>query len=317
MKEEKKQSLKQPHDTTFKKLFGRTDIASDVIANHLPKDMINHLDLSTLKQIDGSFISESLEGSFSDLMFQVTLEGEEAYVALLLEHKSYPDKLTAFQVAKYMIDFWSKLTENGAKELPLIVPIVVYHGKGPWNYATDIRHLIKNYETLPSAFKERMPVLKHDFINFQAQEEKDINTYEPMTRMVVRSFKYIFHDVDQLMESFLISLDEVSKRATDEDIQHLVDLLLLYFSNASREFEEEALMNKIHDLDGKGEQIMTILQERERRGKERGLEKGLEQGKKAVVKNSLRENLPYQTISKITGLTIEKVKEIEKEMTQN
>ena len=72
-------------------------------------------------------------------------------------------------------------------------------------------------------------------------------------------------------------------------------------------------MNKIHDLDGKGEQIMTILQERERRGKE----KGLEQGKKAVVKNSLRENLPYQTISKITGLTIEKVKEIEKEMTQN
>jgi len=88
---------------------------------------------------------------------------------------------------------------------------------------------------------------------------------------------------------------------------------LLYFSNASKEFEEEALMNKIHDLDGKGEQIMTILQERERRGKE----KGLEQGKKAVVKNSLRENLPYQTISKITGLTIEKVKEIEKEMTQN
>src|SRR5699024_7468579 len=206
-------------------------------------------------------------------MFRVTVEGEEeAYIALLLEHKSYLDKLTTFQVAKYMIDFWSMIIENGGKELPLIVPIVVYHGKERWNYKTDMRDLVRNYETLPTSFKERLPVFKHDLINIQDQGEEDIKSYEPMTRIVVRSFKYIFYDVEQLMESFLSSLDELSERATDEEIQKTVDLLLLYYHAASRDFKEEELIRKIQDLDGKGEQIMTILQERERRGLERGRE---------------------------------------------
>src|SRR5690625_1048706 len=209
-----------------------------------------------------------------------------------------------------MIDFWSKIIENGGDELPLMIPIVVYHGKSRWNYKTDMRHLIKNYETLPTTFKERLPVLKHDFINIQAQEEEDIKAYRPMTRMVVRSFKYIFDDVDELMESFLISLDELSNSATDEEIQKLVELLLLYYSAASRDFEEEKLIKKIQDLDGKGEQMMTILQERERRG----IKQGLERGKSEIVKNLLQKNMSYQFISETTGFPIEKVKEIKKEM---
>lgn len=204
--ESKKNELSQPHDATFKKLFGETEIAKDVIEKNLPKEVLDRLDMDSLEKLDGSFISEKLKETFSDIIYRVKINNRDAYIALLLEHKSYTDKFAIFQIAGYILDIWHKIITEGKKELPVVIPLLVYHGNSNWNYEKDIREMIPDFHILPEYLKQMLPVLRHDFINIKEHTEEDIKEYKPVTRMVLRSLKYIFGEEDKLIEAFLISI---------------------------------------------------------------------------------------------------------------
>lgn len=122
--------ISKPHDLTFKKLFSRKEIARDVIEQNLPEEVLTILDMDSLEKIEGSFISEKLKETFSDIIYKVNINRQESYIVLLLEHKSSPDKLAIFQVAKYVINFWTEVITENRNELPIVIPIIIYHGKG-------------------------------------------------------------------------------------------------------------------------------------------------------------------------------------------
>ena len=69
-------------------------------------------------------------------------------------------------------------------------------------------------------------------------------------------------------------------------------------------------MKKIDQLEGKGQKIMTILEERELRGIKKGMEKGIEKGKLEVARNLLSLGLDMDKIIKATGLTEEDIKKL-------
>ncbi len=52
-KNQQTNQLAQPHDATFKKLFGEIDIARDVIEKNLSKEVLDLLDMNSLKKLDG------------------------------------------------------------------------------------------------------------------------------------------------------------------------------------------------------------------------------------------------------------------------
>lgn len=309
---EKKQSnqLAQPHDATFKKLFGEKEIARDVIEKNLPKEVLDQLDMNSLEKLDGSFINEKLEETFTDILYGVKINGSDAYLALLLEHKSYADKLGIFQVAGYVIDAWRKMIADNKKELPVIVPIIIYHGKANWNYEKDIRDMIPEFETLPEYLKQMLPVIRHEFINIGTHTEEDMMEYDPLTRMVLRSFKYIYYDKETLVEMFIISVDEIQSVVSDEVFNKIINTLLLYYSSANKEISEEEIVKKVQELDGKGSKVMTILERRE----QRGIEKGIEQGKIEMVKELIKEGSETEFIVKVSKLNRDEIEEIRKEM---
>lgn len=310
--------ISQPHDITFKKLFGEVKIARDVIEKNLPREVLEQLDMNSLKRLDASFISETLKETFSDLLYGVRINNRDAYIALLWEHKSKADKLAVFQVAGYILDIWKRIIKEGKKELPLVIPIVVYHGKGAWNYKTDIREMISDFDTFPDYLKQMLPVIKHEFINITAYTEEDIQEYEPITRMAIRSFKYIFWDKNDLIKAFLISVDEIQPFLTDEELSRYIDILLIYYSAANKNLTEEDIIQKIKELGGKGAKVMTILQEREQKGIQYGIEQGIEQGmleeRKKSARMGITKGYDMQVIMDITGLTEDEIQEIKEKM---
>lgn len=309
-----KNELSQPHDITFKKLFGEREIAKDVIEKNLPKEVIDQLDMNTLERLDGSFISEELKETFSDILYGVRINNRDAYIALLWEHKSWADKFAVFQVAGYILDIWKRIVKDGKDELPVVIPIIVYHGKSGWNYKTDMREMIPDFDILPEYLKQMLPIIKHEFINITAHTEEDIKEYEPVTRMIMRSFKYIYWNEDDLIESLLISLDEVELILSEEELNRYLDTLLIYYSAANKNLTEENIIAKIEKLGGKGEKIMTILQEREQRGIEIGIEKGIQQGKIEMIKDLISAGAEIELIVKTSRLSREEVEEIKREM---
>ena len=64
--------------------------------------------------------------------------------------------------------------------------------------------------------------------------------------------------------------------------------------------------------EGKIEGIKLGKEKGKIEGIQEGLKKGAEESKKEVIINMLNENMNYDVISKITGKTIEEIKEIEK-----
>lgn len=82
-----------PHDSFFKQTFGQPEVARDFLRNYLPAPVVAHLQLDSLEDQRESFVDPDLQEHFSDLLYRVLLDGGgTAYVYVLLEHKSYPDR---------------------------------------------------------------------------------------------------------------------------------------------------------------------------------------------------------------------------------
>src|SRR5699024_804059 len=115
----------------------------------------------------------------------------EAYICFLLEHKSYKDRLTIFQISKYIIESWMAMVQKeNKKELPLIIPMLVYHGKEKWNLKTDLRDMIPGFNDFPKYFRERAPVFKYDLFNVAEYDESDFDKFMGLTAMMLRAFKH-------------------------------------------------------------------------------------------------------------------------------
>ncbi len=178
MGELEKNDISKPHDGVFKETFSNKEIAQDFIVNNLPEEVLEIIDIESMKPSKDSFINEELKETFSDLIYTVNINGRQGYLSFLLEHKSYADKRAIIQVAKYILEIWmANVVKEGAKaELTVVFPIVVYHGsQKEWNYRTDVRDMIPGFYSLPSVIQEMLPVFRHELINIQKHEDQDFN----------------------------------------------------------------------------------------------------------------------------------------------
>jgi predicted transposase YdaD len=51
-----KQEISNPHDKLFKQLLGEPENAASFLAGNLPRELVSHLDLTTLRVVQASFI---------------------------------------------------------------------------------------------------------------------------------------------------------------------------------------------------------------------------------------------------------------------
>jgi predicted transposase/invertase (TIGR01784 family) len=154
---------KNIHDAFFRDAMSRREVAADYLRQYLPEDVTRHLCLDTLTISKDSFVSEDQARHYSDLLYEIKLNGGgDGLVYFLFEHKSFHDRFTALQILRYMVEIWElrrKQRKNSAP-LPLIVPVVVYHGRSR-REALRIRDLV----TVPD---DRCTVFVPDFeISFQ------------------------------------------------------------------------------------------------------------------------------------------------------
>lgn len=130
-----------PHDALFKAAFTRLDNAAGLIRSVLGPTLSDEIDWETLERRPGSFVDERLAQRHSDLLFGVQLGGREVLVYVLVEHQSTPDPSMPWRMWLYVTRIWAREAEGD--RLPLVIPIVVYHGRRRWNAPRDIEAMIE------------------------------------------------------------------------------------------------------------------------------------------------------------------------------
>ena len=141
-----------------------------------------------------------------------------------------------------------------------------------------------------------------DGIIYRSPDE-ELDKYRPIVRLILKVFKYVTQeDEDKLLEIFILATEDAFQKEEEETVSDIMGILMMYMSKTDKKITEDKLMKKIDQLEGKGEKIMTILEERELRG--------IEKGKIEVARNLLRLGLDIDKIVKATGLSEEDIKKL-------
>ena len=131
-----KATTSTPHDAVFKTFLRHPETARDFLQIHLPVSLCELCDLQTLKLESDSFIEENLRASYSDVLWSVKTTEGDGYIYVVIEHQSTPDAHMAFRLMRYAVAAMQKHLDAGHQQLPLVVPMLFYHGaKSPYPWS--------------------------------------------------------------------------------------------------------------------------------------------------------------------------------------
>lgn len=274
--------LKNPHDKFFKETFGDVTIAGDFLVNYLPESVLEYIDIDTLDPQKDSFIDKKLEETFSDLLFKADIAGNEGYIYFLFEHKSYPDKGIIFQVLRYMVEIWEAKLDREMGRLPIVIPLVVYHGKTNWRIPSSLGSILNGYDKLPDELKVYVPnfdYLLYDLSRYSDEEIKGV----AQTKIGLTLLRDIFSpDTEKLLESFFRSvayLNELEDRQTGVEYFETMIRYILGSSTRLTKKDMEKMIQRIETVFPEGSDMsMTLADILREEGIEIGLEKGMEIG---------------------------------------
>lgn len=283
-----------PHDKFFKKTFGDVAVAGDFLNNYLPQSIIGIIDIETLEPQKDSFINKDLQESFSDLLFKANINNREGYIYFLFEHKSYPSRGVAFQLLKYMVEIWDAIiTKEKTYGLPVIIPLVVYHGKGGWNIKPTLGEIILGYEELPTDVQALIPdyrYLLYDLSRYTDEQIKgEVKNKIAMTIMRDMPREDIVEILEFVLRAAIHLLELEDKQTGMEYLETLVRYLLSVRADLTKDHFNE-LVKKIETVYPEGsEKIMTLAELFREEGMERGMELGLEKGEaKALARTAIK-----------------------------
>jgi predicted transposase/invertase (TIGR01784 family) len=131
------------HSNFFTNVFSNVANVETFLKVVLPKALQHQLDLTEIILDPTSYVSEEYKPSMSDIVAKCRTKAENLPVDIyfLFEHKSYQDKRIFLQLLKYMYLMWQK-NSGEKKPLRIIIPLVFYHGKDPWQMPT---HFIEQF----------------------------------------------------------------------------------------------------------------------------------------------------------------------------
>jgi hypothetical protein len=156
------------HDSSYRLFFSHARMVRDLLREILGEAWVDRIDLSTAERVPASFTSRRHKNRESDVIwkFQRKDTDEPVYVYILLEFQSRPDRYMCVRAMTYVGLLYETLIAEGrlppSGKLPLVIPIVVYNGIGPWGPALELSELIERLD--PSA-EQYVPRLRYRLIH--------------------------------------------------------------------------------------------------------------------------------------------------------
>lgn len=307
--------IQTPHDKFFKETFGKVAIAKDFLNNYLPESIMNIIDMKTLEPQKDSFIDKELKEIFADMLFRVNIDNKEGYIYFLFEHKSYTSKNISFQLLKYMLEIWEEKVKNGKlDELPIIIPLLIYHGKDKWNINSRLGDMIKGYDRLPIDVQKYIPNYEYLLYDISKYTDEQIKG-EAQLRIMLTILRDIFAKDNQgLIETILRAIEYLMELEDKQTGIEYFETLMRYIFSARIDLTKEAANKIIKSIENTypegSEVIMTLAEKFREEGKVEGEKSSMEK----VVKKSIIKGLTTEDIIEITGLRKEEVEEIRKKM---
>lgn len=309
-----KKNTSVPHDAAFKAFLTHPDTAREFIELHLPPALRDLCDLRTLKLESGSFVEESLNAFYSDVLYSLKTASGEGYIHVLIEHQSTPDRHMAFRLMRYAVAAMQRHLDAGHHKLPLVIPVLFYTGRRtPYPYGTNWLDDFDDPQLAERLYSEAFPLVDVTVI-----PDDDIMHHRSLAALTLLQKHIHRRNLADLQDRLAATL--VSGCLTGQQLSSLINYLLL----AGEVDDAEAFVrNLARKMPLYEDQLMTIAEQLEQKGLEQGLKKGLEQGlekglekglkkgletgrqegKREVARNLILKGMEMQLVKELTGLS--------------
>ena len=290
------------HESLAKAMFSRVEYAAAEFRYALPPAVVEQLDLDALKLCPGSFVSDELRKQHTDLLYSVPLDGEEAFIYLLLEHQSKVDKLMPYRLWQYVgaIWEWYLADHEGATTLPVVIPVVLHHSEKGWTAPTSIGELFALNDEVRSTLGEYLPALRLvlDDLSTQADDELRSRAMSAVPKLALWALKNARHapDLVALLHDWV---EVVRQVATAPNGVRALAMILRYILDHS---DTDPTVLRSFLVNTAGEQAREAFMT----GAEKLRQEGREQGRDEALRDMLFEllsqrfgDLPEQTRQRI------------------
>ncbi|KAF5058347.1 Rpn family recombination-promoting nuclease/putative transposase [Acetobacterium wieringae] len=299
-KTEKK--VQNPHDMFFRATFANLEVSQNFLKDSLPDSILKTIDLNNLELQNGTYVSKKLEETRSDLLFRTTINQKEAYLYLLFEHKSYLDKNVGLQLLNYLVSIWNqKIKNEKAKHIPVIIPMVIYHGQQNWELGNALDTMILDYDELPDDIKQGIPNFRYHVYDLNRFPDEAI-VLGSRYYVTLSILKHVNRDDEQeLLEALKRVAAALNAMNEKETATEYFETCLRYVYEIVPEFSKvnsNIVQKYIEGIFPEGSEVAMTLAEvlREEgfekgilKGKEEGIEEGIEKGEtKALIKMAIK-----------------------------
>lgn len=310
MNKSSKKHIAKAHDHFFRMSMSDKRVAREFFAVHLPSDLLQVIDLNQLELQSGTFIDDMRQESIADMLFKVMLDGHEAYLFLIVDHQSRPDELMPFRCLKYTCNFIDQhLKGSTTKRIPLVFPMVVYHGKQSWTYSVDINDLVD----APNEVVKAYFLKPFQFIDLSLIKDETLKKHT-WAGVMELALKHIFA---RSMLPYIRDIIELLKRLEQLDGKNLAENVLVYILDRGELGNKKSFIDMVKtEFSPKiGEKIMTISEQFKAEGIQQGIQQGIEKGMHQVAMKLLKENYTIEFIAKITGLYVNEIELLKEQVT--
>lgn len=257
--------INSPHDRFFKTAMSDIRVAKAFFEHYLPASIRSEVDLNSLELCPNSYIDQTLDLSSSDVLYKVTIAGKTAFLYLLCEHQSSVDHFMPLRIWEYIVSIWrDHLKQTQSKTLPLVVPLVFYHGSRPYNGPQDIRDLIQAPQELIEKilFKPFHLIDMHHIADETLREQRWVGIMAfVMKHISAREFMVFIQSFSDMLQ-FL----QQESRAIG-----YIEALLKYIVEAGNTDQPKAVADILREgLSNPGGEIVSIADKLVEMGREEG-----------------------------------------------
>ncbi|WP_019209453.1 Rpn family recombination-promoting nuclease/putative transposase [Yersinia massiliensis] len=289
-------TISAPHDAIFKQFLTHQQTARDFLEIHLPPELRQICDLNTLQLESGSFVENDLKAYYSDVLYSLKTQMQDGYIYALIEHQSSPDKQMAFRLMRYAIAAMQRHLEAGNEKLPLVIPILFYHGQvTPYPYSMNWLQAFNSPIMAGKLYSSDFPLVDVTVI-----PDDEIMTHRSIAMLELLQKHIRRRDLSKLSDRLVILLSRGYN--TDDQLVSLINYML-------QDGEDSVPKTFIWDLARRSPQHKELLMSIADKLKQEGHQEGAQETALRIASALLASGVDRAIVRNTTGLS-------EKELTQ-
>ena len=284
------------HDKLFKIILSNKQEAVGFIKKVLNSK--KDINIENIELYNKEYITEKFEKRETDLTYKIA----EKNLYIIIEHQSTIDRTMPYRIQRYKMLLLDEIInkkemKKAGYEFPRVIAIVLYTGNKKWNIQNidDLQAPLEGYK------KIKPPYILVDINKFSKREllEDDLMITKAMLIEKEKSVEGILNSLEQIRKKILANPNKRQMQL----FMTIVRYILLSIDDEETKTLLQAEMKGVEEDMLHATMVLNeAFEKREKKGRMAGI--------KEIAKKLLKQNMKIETISEITGLTIEEIEKL-------